>query len=109
MSELTEKAENRYTLLRFQKKVEALCKSRNVNFTAPSKRPSTINKINYIKDLIQKLQIGSGEKNGLVDFNIHSTIPNINPDYKKYSTETNSQHAAFIRQTLKFEDYIYGP
>jgi len=108
MTELTEKAENRYKLLRFQKKVEALCKSRNVNFTAPTKRPSTISKINYIKDLIQKLQIESGEKNGIVDFNIHSTIPNINPDYKKYSTETNSQHAAFIRQTLKFEDYMYN-
>ncbi len=108
MTELSEEAENRYKLLRFQKKVETLCKSRNINFTPPSKRPSTISKINYIKNLIQKLQIGSGEKNGIVDFNIHSSIPNINPDYKKISTETNGQHAAFIQQTLKFEDYMYN-
>jgi hypothetical protein len=82
MTELSEKTENRYKLFRFQKKVEALYKSRNVNFLPPSKRPSTISKINYIKDLIQKLQIGSGEKNGIVNFNIHSSIPNINPAYK---------------------------
>lgn len=106
MSELAEKVDSRYKLFRLQKKVVAICISHNINFLTPTKRSCTTTKINYIKDLIHKLQIGPGGDHGLADNNIPSSIPNINPDYKIVSAGTDGQHAAFIRETLKFEEYM---